>query len=51
METGGRVTPLDTPLVMQSMIGNVGFKINGRNLLTQKSDEPVELINPDDVPF
>jgi len=25
--------------------------MNGRNLLTQKKDEPVELINPDDVPF
>ena len=51
METGGRVTPYDSPVVMQSMIGNVGFKMNGRNLLTQKKDEPVELINPDDVPF
>jgi KaiC/GvpD/RAD55 family RecA-like ATPase len=51
METGGRVTPLETPLVMQSMIGNVGFKINGRNLLTQTKDEPTPLISPDDVPF
>ena len=51
METGGRVTPLETPLVLQSIIGNVGFKINGRNLLLQTKDEPVELINPNDVPF
>jgi hypothetical protein len=47
METGGRVTPLDTPLVLQSIIGNVGFKINGRNLLGIKEDQTPSA----DVPF
>jgi KaiC/GvpD/RAD55 family RecA-like ATPase len=47
METGGRVTPLETPLVLQSIIGNVGFKINGRNLLGIKEDQTPSA----DVPF
>jgi hypothetical protein len=47
METGGRVTPLDTPLVLQSIIGNVGFKMNGRNLLGIKEDQTPSA----DVPF
>jgi hypothetical protein len=47
METGGRVTPLETPLVLQSIIGNVGFKLNGRNLLPIKTDETPAA----DVPF
>jgi hypothetical protein len=47
METGGRVTPLETPLVLQSIIGNVGFKMNGRNLLGIKEDETPSA----DVPF
>lgn len=51
METGGRVTPLETPLVLQSIIGNVGFKINGRNLIPQKDEPKVELIQDTDVPF
>ena len=51
METGGRVTPLETPLVLQSMIGNVGFKINGRNLIPQKDEPAIELNKDTDVPF
>jgi hypothetical protein len=47
METGGRVTPLETPLVLQSIIGNVGFKMNGRNLLGIKEDQTPSA----DVPF
>jgi len=47
METGGRVTPLETPLVLQSVVGNVGFKMNGRNLLGIKEDQTPSA----DVPF
>jgi hypothetical protein len=47
MESGGRITPLETPLVLQSVLGNVGFVINGRNLLPIKMDETPAT----DVPF
>ena len=47
MESGGRITPLETPLVLQSVLGNVGFVINGRNLLPIKLDETPA----SDVPF
>jgi hypothetical protein len=47
MESGGRITPLETPLVLQSVLGNVGFVINGRNLLPIKMDETPA----SDVPF
>lgn len=33
IETGGRPTPLDEPIKLRSMVGNVGFEINGRPLL------------------
>ena len=32
-ETGGRITPYDNPIVLTSMMGNVGFTIDGQNLL------------------
>ena len=47
MESGGRITPLETPLILQSVLGNVGFVINGRNLLPIKLDETPQ----SDVPF
>jgi hypothetical protein len=47
MESGGRITPLETPLILQSVLGNVGFIINGRNLLPIKLDETPA----SDVPF
>lgn len=33
METGGSITPIDAPIRMQSMKGNVGFTAFGQNLL------------------
>lgn len=32
-ESGGRPTPLDAPIRLKSMINNVGFEIDGRNVL------------------
>lgn len=32
-ETGGRPTPLDDPIRMKSIINNVGFEIDGQNIL------------------
>jgi hypothetical protein len=43
METGGRVTPLEQPITMRSIVGNVGFSINNRNLLQQS--EPITYTN------
>lgn len=33
IETGGRPTPLDEPIKLRSMAGNVGFEIDGKPLL------------------
>lgn len=33
METGGMITPLEDPIRLQSMIGNVGFTAHGQNLM------------------
>ena len=40
IETGGRPTPMDMPIKMRSIINNVGFSIDGINLI-QKSDDIV----------
>ena len=32
-ESGGKPTPLDSPIRLKSMINNVGFEIDGRNIL------------------
>lgn len=40
IETGGRPTPMDSPIKMRSIINNVGFSIDGVNLI-QKSDDIV----------
>jgi hypothetical protein len=50
METGGRPTPLGDPIRMESMRGNVGFKIDGYNLLDAPT--PVQItLNDTDAPF
>lgn len=33
VDTGGRPTSMDTPIKLKSVINNVGFEINGKNLL------------------
>ena len=33
VDTGGRPTPLEDPIRLKSVINNVGFEINGKNLL------------------
>ena len=33
VESGGRPTPLDQPIRLKSLINNVGFEIEGRNIL------------------
>jgi len=33
VDTGGRPTPIDAPIRLKSVINNVGFEINGKNLL------------------
>jgi replicative DNA helicase len=40
IETGGRPTPMEMPIKMRSIINNVGFSIDGINLI-QKSDDIV----------
>ncbi len=35
METGGRPTPMDEPIVLRSLIGNVGFTIGGVDLVKE----------------
>ena len=35
LESGGRPTPLDSPIRMESTQGNCGFRINGINLVTK----------------
>ena len=35
METGGRPTPMEEPVVMRSKIGNVGFEIAGLDLVKE----------------
>ena len=40
IETGGRPTPMEMPIKMRSIINNVGFSIDGMNLI-QKSDNIV----------
>jgi hypothetical protein len=36
LESGGRPTPLDLPIRMESTNGNCGFRINGINLVTKE---------------
>lgn len=38
IETGGRPTPMDEPIKLRSLIGNVGFEINGVKIL----DKPLK---------
>jgi replicative DNA helicase len=33
VDTGGRPTPIEDPITLRSVINNVGFEINGKNLL------------------
>lgn len=45
VETGGRPTPLDNPIRLKSIINNVGFEVNGVDVL------PTDIKNPNNVPF
>jgi hypothetical protein len=38
LESGGRPTPLDFPIRMESTQGNCGFRINGINLVTKERE-------------
>jgi hypothetical protein len=33
IDTGGRPTPIDSPIILRSMTNNVGFEINGQSLI------------------
>ena len=37
IETGGRPTPIDEPIMLKSIVGNVGFEIEGQTIL----DKPI----------
>lgn len=37
IETGGRPTPIDEPIILKSIVGNVGFEIEGQTIL----DKPI----------
>ena len=43
VDTGGRPTPIDSPIKLKSLINNVGFEINGKNLLNSRKREQGEL--------
>jgi hypothetical protein len=43
VDTGGRPTPIDAPIKMKSLINNVGFEINGKNLLNSRKRQQGEL--------
>ncbi len=45
VETGGRPTPIDSPIRLKSMINNVGFTVDDTSILK------TELTNPKNVPF
>lgn len=45
IETGGRPTPIDEPIMLKSIIGNVGFEIEGQTIL----DKPIR--EQSEVPF
>jgi hypothetical protein len=40
IDTGGRPTPIDSPIELRSIANNVGFSVGGKNLLhlIKKSD-------------
>ena len=33
IDSGGRPTPQDTPIILKSVANNVGFRLDGKNLL------------------
>ena len=43
VDTGGRPTPIDEPIMLKSVRNNVGFEINGKNLLSLPKREQVDL--------
>lgn len=45
IETGGRPTPIDEPIMLKSIVGNVGFEIEGQTIL----DKPIR--EQSEVPF
>jgi hypothetical protein len=47
LETGGRPTPMDQPIRLESMKFNVGYLIGYKSLISYKQ----EIQNQDDVPF
>mgnify|MGYP003132592652 FL=1 len=42
-DTGSRPTPIDNPIRLRSIINNVGFEIDGKNLIKDKPSEKKEL--------
>ena len=40
VETGGRPTPIDDPIKLRSIVNNVGFTINGEQILPQQLQDP-----------
>ena len=45
VETGGRPTPMDEPIKMRSLPSNVGYEVNGENLIVKKEK------NQENLPF
>jgi hypothetical protein len=33
IETGGRPTPIDEPILIRSIVNNVGFSVNDKNII------------------
>ena len=43
IDTGGRPTPLTEPIKLKSILNNVGFQINGSNIITPTLTEQINL--------
>ena len=43
VDTGGRPTSIDDPIRLRSVINNVGFELNGKNLLDLPKRDQINL--------
>jgi hypothetical protein len=44
VDTGGRPTPMEDPIRLESVINNVGFTIEGKNPIEYPKREQTELL-------
>ena len=44
VDTGGRPTPMEDPIRLESVLNNVGFNIEGKNPIQYPKREQIELL-------